>query len=96
MRKLYEYLELNETSMILKLKFVIFLYASNRDLTEYIWMVLSHTLNRQTLDITNIKTQTIDMTNASNVPCCVMYCLLCPRFVVSSVGLSRACDSNYG
>ena len=52
MRKLYEYLELNETSMILKLKFVIFLYASNRDLTEYIWMVLSHTLNRQTLDIT--------------------------------------------
>ena len=56
MRKLYEYLELNETSMILKLKFVIFLYASNRDLTEYIWMVLSHTLNRQTLDITNIKT----------------------------------------
>ena len=42
--------------MILKLKFVIFLYASNRDLTEYIWMVLSHTLNRQTLDITNIKT----------------------------------------
>ena len=56
MRKLYEYLELNETSMILKLKFVIFLYASNRDLTEYIWMVLSHNLNRQTLDITNIKT----------------------------------------